>query len=90
MRESKVEKSCKSWAKSEGWLSYKWVSPGNVGVPDQIFLKAGRIVFVEFKAPGKPLSVMQAKKAKDIIGCGFEVYKIDNIDDFKIILENKS
>lgn len=82
MRESKVEKECKAWAKDNDWLSYKFVSPGQSGVPDQIFLKDGITVFVEFKAPGKKASPIQNRHAEKLRAWGFKVYVIDNLDSF--------
>jgi len=43
MRESLIEKTSTEWAKSKGWLSYKFTSPGCMSVPDRIYLKDGQV-----------------------------------------------
>jgi hypothetical protein len=58
MRESAVE----LWLRKalNGCLYYKFVSPGNAGVPDRIVVApGGRIYFVELKAEDGVLSALQ-------------------------------
>lgn len=38
VREAKVEASRKALVRAQGGLSFKWISPGMVGLPDQIEL----------------------------------------------------
>lgn len=58
-KESKIEKAVCKYAKDLGWLCYKWVSPGNRGVLDRIFIRDGIILFIEFKAEGKKPTKLQ-------------------------------
>lgn len=82
MRESKLELHLVREVERIGGRAPKWVSPGNRGVPDRIvILPGGRTIFVEMKAPGKPLQPLQKKWAKTLRGLGHQVYKIDSIDD---------
>lgn len=83
MRESYIERSCTQWAKNNGWLSYKFTSPGCVSVPDRIYMKDGYIVFVEFKAPGKHPTKLQARTIEKMQSAGCTVLIIDNIEVFK-------
>jgi hypothetical protein len=83
MRESKIESATCWEAKEKGWKSFKWSSPGNSGVPDRIFLKLLRIVFVEFKAPGKKPNKLQEHTLNLIKDLGFHVCVIDNVEDGK-------
>lgn len=54
MRESTIEAYLRDRVKELGGKAYKFVSPGNDGVPDRLVcLPGGRAVFVELKAPGK-------------------------------------
>ena len=53
--EKSIEKSVCDFAATLGWLRFKFVSPNNRAVPDDVFFRAGRTVFVEFKAPGVSL-----------------------------------
>lgn len=58
-------------------LAYKWVSPGNCGVPDRIlFLPGGVVIPVELKAPDKEdnLSPMQKLQITKIGRTGTRVY----------------
>ncbi|KRK49022.1 hypothetical protein [Secundilactobacillus kimchicus] len=48
--ENDIEKYLNQQAKKFGWLSLKFVSPGNAGVPDRILIREdGLLVFVELK-----------------------------------------
>lgn len=82
MRESALERKLVREVKQIGGLAPKWTSPGNRGVPDRlIILPGGRTVYVEMKAPGKPLEPLQEKWARTLRKLGHEVYKIDSLDD---------
>lgn len=80
MRESFLERKLIDAVRQIGGKAVKWVSPGSRGVPDRIvILPGGRTVYVEMKAPGKPLEPMQVKWAKDLRKLGHKVYKIDSL-----------
>lgn len=82
MRESTLERRLVREVERIGGRAPKWVSPGNRGVPDRIvILPGGWTVFVEMKAPGKPLGPLQEKWAKILRSLGHQVYKIDSHDD---------
>ncbi|TLG71389.1 VRR-NUC domain-containing protein [Culicoidibacter larvae] len=51
MLESQIEKYLMKQVRNIGGLCYKWVSPGNNGVPDRIVLYKGKVWFVEVKRP---------------------------------------
>ena len=55
MKESEIEARLVRGVKALGGVAYKFVSPGNVGVPD-------RVIFVELKAEGGRLSPMQRQQ----------------------------
>lgn len=82
MRESTLEQRLVSEVKRIGGKAPKWVSPGNRGVPDRlIILPNGKTIFVEMKAPGKPLEPLQEKWAKTLRDLGHNVFKIDSNED---------
>ena len=81
MRESKIEQKVCEYAKAKGFLVYKFSSPGNRGVPDRIFMKNGRMFFIEFKATGKTTTALQDKVIDGISRQGFPVFIVDNIED---------
>lgn len=58
--EKQVERRLVEGVKRLGGKSYKWVSPGNVGVPDRIVVwPSGQVDFVELKTDRGTLSKMQ-------------------------------
>ena len=60
MLERKVEKKLTDGVRKLGGKAYKFVSPGNVGVPDRIIVwPDGKIEFVEIKSENGRLSKMQ-------------------------------
>lgn len=86
MRESILERRLVREVERIGGKAPKWVSPGNRGVPDRIvILPNGQTVYVEMKAPGKPLEPLQVRWSTILKRMGQRVYKIDSnegIDQF--------
>ena len=78
MAEKDIEQYLRDEVKKAGGRAYKFVSPGNAGVPDRLVLfPEGRIVFVELKARGKKSTPLQIGQQKRINRLGFEVLVID-------------
>lgn len=88
MKESEIEKKVCEYAKGRGWLTYKFVSPSNKGVPDRVLLKRGVCIFIEFKAKGKLPTKLQAKVLASIHNQGFLTYVVDNVEEGKKIIDN--
>lgn len=88
MRENTIEAYLRDQVKALGGKAYKFVSPGNAGVPDRIVLMpGGRIYFVELKAPGKKPTDLQRLQIRKLNDLGFCVYVIDSkkgVDSFVI------
>lgn len=79
MRERDIETYLRNSVKAAGGIAYKFVSPGNAGVPDRLVLLPGeRVAFVELKAPGKKSTPLQELQQKRISSMGFEVMVIDS------------
>ncbi len=76
--EKQIETYLRKQVQAKGGRAYKFISPGNAGVPDRIVLmpRAG-IVFVECKAPGRKSTPVQAMQQKRIRDLGFDVRVID-------------
>lgn len=90
MQESNLEKRLRLEVKKHGGIALKFISPGKRGVPDRLVLKSGgQAVFVEMKAPGKPLEPLQRKRAKQLRELGFKVYKIDSIEDINSFIRGE-
>ena len=79
--EGKVKKPVCRWARFElgAWPVQMWLR-GVVGFPDTIMLlPGGRIIFVEFKAPGKEPNAKQQRWHDRLREYGFIVLVIDDI-----------
>lgn len=67
MREKVIEEYLRDQIKAIGGIAYKFVSPGNVGVPDRlVVLPGGHVIFAEMKAPGGKLTSMQQNQISKI------------------------
>ena len=89
--ESDLEGAAVDFAELYMILCYKFVSPGNAGVMDHIFIfpGSGETVYVEFKKPGadEELKPMQEYQAKRISENGAAVYECDSTEGFERIVE---
>ena len=84
MRERDVEKILVSRVKNLGGRAYKWVSPGNAGVPDRIVILPGRPpVFVELKAETGTLTDLQRVQIKRLLDLGQDVVVVKGMDGLK-------
>ena len=66
MNEKMIEARLRDGVKVLGGVAYKWVSPGNAGVPDRIVvLPGGAVHFIELKREsGKPTRMQKAQIAR--------------------------
>lgn len=80
MLERDIERKACEIAKAAGWLAFKFVSPAQRGVPDRIFIKDGRVVFIEFKAPGAKPTALQWRMINRLIAQGCEVHVCDSVE----------
>lgn len=82
IHERDIEKYLRDEAKKVGIKAYKFISPGNDGVPDRLLaLPIGVAVFVELKAPGKTSTPLQKMKQQELASLGFMVFT--DIDTFE-------
>lgn len=94
MRESIIEKKTCDAARAAGWLVHPKAARGNRGWPDRTFSHRRpffetnhaamkwrhRVLFVEFKAPGKRPTKQQAKRHRELMDEGYEVHVIDSVE----------
>jgi hypothetical protein len=86
-REIEIEKPAMDFAEMRGWWQCKTVSPSVNGFPDRFLARAGRIILIEFKAPGEPPSPQQAKRHRELRDQKVEVFVVDNLAEAKRILK---
>lgn len=80
MLEKEIEQKVREAAIENGWLVYKWVSPSQRGVPDRIFIRDGRVVFIEFKRPGGHLTKLQDRTIQRLREQRMEVHVCDSVE----------
>ena len=81
MKEKHLEKELKKSVESIDGICWKLVCPGTTGVPDRICLKAGRVIFVEVKAPGAKPRPIQNRRMAQLRDQGFQVFVVDSPGD---------
>lgn len=86
MLEKEVEKYLVREIKKLGGVSFKFISPGNAGVPDRIvIIPTGKVLFVELKTDKGKLTKLQESQIRKISGLGVEVkvlYGIEGVRKF--------
>ena len=81
MRESTIEKRLLTRVEERGGLCYKFVSPGNKGVPDRIVITPdGQTVYVELKSPTGRLSPMQRFQQAELAARNVQVHVLNSVD----------
>lgn len=89
MKERKIEEKLRKAVRQKGGICWKFVSPGNAGVPDRIILmQKGKFAFVELKAPGETMRALQEKRKRQLQSLGIKVFCLDSVEDIpKVISE---
>ena len=89
MKEKDVEKYLREQVKAAGGIAFKFVSPGNDGVPDRLVcMPGGRIFFVELKAPGSKTTAMQNRQIGRLTNLGCAVYVLDSRERIDVFIES--
>lgn len=79
MIEKAVELPVVHRAEKAGWFVRKLAWPGRNGAPDRVFIKDGRVVWIEFKRPGKKPRLSQELEHDRMKAAGAEIYWCDNV-----------
>ena len=85
MKESYIESYLVRKVKEHGGLCYKFVSPGNPGVPDRLIITpTGKIIFVELKTEVGRLAKVQKWQRSEMEkrGADCRVFGMDAVKDF--------
>jgi hypothetical protein len=90
MTEKAVEAKLVKGVKDMGGLAYKFVSPGNIGVPDRLLIfPDGTIWFVELKADNGRLSVMQEHQIERLAKCNARVALLTGAKEVEHFLQDR-
>ena len=86
--EKDIERKLKKYGESIGYLCYKFEAPGNVGVPDRIFINAqGLTIYIEVKSlKGRP-SANQIRQMGKIRHQGAPVFMVYSVEGGQEILD---
>ena len=84
MLEKEIEKFLVREVKKLGGISFKFISPGNAGVPDRIvILPIGKVIFVELKTDKGKLTKLQEVQIKKISDLGADARVLRGIEGVK-------
>lgn len=86
--EGRIEDYLEKQCKKRKYLCYKFVSPGNRGVPDRIVVGGGKTIFVELKAPGEEPRELQKYVIRKLRDNGATVYVIDSEKEIDELLNS--
>ena len=88
MREKEIEAALVKAAKKRNGMALKFVSPGMSGVPDRlVLLPDGKLGFIELKAPGKRMRLLQEKRKRQLEALGFLVFCLDRKEEIEAMLD---
>lgn len=91
MRERDIERILVCEVKKLGGRAYKWVSPGNDGVPDRIVVFRGEPpVFVELKAENGSLTSLQEIQIRRLTDLGQIVRVVRGIEGLSEFFQDLS
>ena len=81
MLEKKIEEKVNEYAKSKGFLVYKFTSPNRRAVPDRMYVHpSGHVSFIEFKAEGKLPTPPHVREHERLRGHKVQVYVVANVE----------
>lgn len=86
MLEAPIEQECVDLAEADGWWVRKVGYIGRRGAPDRWLAKAGELLIVEFKRPGKKPDPHQVREHRRMREAGLVVVSIDSVESFKLLI----
>ena len=78
-----VERPAIEFAHKRGWFHTKVGALTRNGQPDDLFVRAGVYMWIEFKAPGQEPTAQQLKRHKDMRDHGMDVRWTDSLRQAK-------
>lgn len=90
MLEKQIEATVCKYAEENGYLQYKFSSPGHWAVPDRIFFGDLNCVFlIEFKRQGGKPTAAQEREATRLKMLGHRVYLVDSVEFGKEVIDRE-
>ena len=86
--EQELENHCVKLAEKLGWVSRKMSYIGRRGCRDRDFYRGGKVLMVEFKAPGERPKRDQVQEHAVLAGVGITIHVIDNEEDFMRLIHD--
>lgn len=87
MTEKDIERFLVNCVKKLGGVAYKFVSPGNAGVPDRlIVMPGGRVYFVELKTDTGQATTLQKRQMERLFSLGCDVTLLQGLEQVKNFL----
>ena len=88
MLEKQIETMVKDYARSKGWLAYKWTSPGHAFVPDGLFISpTGLVICMEFKQLGKKATPGQQREIERLVQHHILALVVDSVKQGKELID---
>ena len=88
MKESAIEAKLVRMVRDRGGLCYKFVSPGNPGVPDRIVITPdGKTIYAELKTEVGRLAAIQKWQISEMQKRGMDVRVLKGLPDVKAFVE---
>lgn len=88
MKESAIEAKLVRMVRDRGGLCYKFVSPGNPGVPDRIVITPdGKTIYAELKTEVGRLAAIQKWQIAEMQKRGMDVRVLKGLPEVKAFVE---
>jgi hypothetical protein len=84
--ESALERRYSKMLHEAGWWGTKLINTSTPGIPDRLFIKQARVVFIEFKIPGERPRPLQKYVQEKIQEQGIEVVVASSKEDIEHLL----
>lgn len=78
--EREIERPATKIAVIRGWIEIKIEGANRNGWPDHLYVRAGRYVWIEYKAPDVEATTQQQRKHNLLRAQGAEVYVVDSLE----------
>lgn len=80
MLEKDLEKKLVRWVEAHGGVAYKFVSPGNAGVPDRIVIFPNKQpIFVELKSEDGQVTPLQSRQIRRLRSLGQKAMVVQGV-----------